>query len=474
MFKLVSRTPSPVHGRATMRWTPVSRAATLAVMCLSTSWTGMARAENLMDLYVAAKGYDATYLSAKAQAESVQYQVEQAHALFRPALNLQGSVTRSHYDSDVSVPPIYQQFLGVNSYNANVTSKKLALQARQSIYNASDSAKVDQAEQSMVVAQADLKTAEDDLAARLAQAYFDVLAAQDVLTTTQANQKALAEQLASAKRSFEVGNATITDTREAQARYDLAAAQEIAATNDLHIKRITLDQLVGRNDVKPQPLIAPTDLNGLASGEMEDWVTKAQDAPTIRKATAALDVARLEIDKAKAGHLPTVAAVASVQQVDADSASDSARQSAGAGTTSAIGVELNMPLYSGGSVQNRVKEVLKLEEKAERDLDNAKRSVALATRQAYSVLQSGLAQVKALEAAEASAKLALEATQLGYRVGVRINKDVLDAQTALASTQKDLYKARYDVIVASVKLKQVTGVLRPEDLTELNKMIVQP
>jgi outer membrane protein len=231
---------------------------------------------------------------------------------------------------------------------------------------------------------------------------------------------------------------------------------------------------VGRNDVKPQPLIAPTDLNGLASGEMEDWVTKAQDAPTIRQATAALDVARLELDKAKAGHLPTVAAVASIQQVDADSTSDSARQSAGAGTTSAIGVELNMPLYSGGSVQNRVKEVLKLEEKAERDLDNAKRSVALATRQGYSVLQSGLAQVKALEAAEASAKLALEATQLGYRVGVRINKDVLDAQTALASTQKDLYKARYDVIVASVKLKQVAGVLRPEDLTELNKMIVQP
>jgi len=153
--------------------------------------------------------------------------------------------------------------------------------------------------------------------------------------------------------------------------------------------------------------------------------------------------------------------------------SSSVQAATTSGTTASVGVELNMPLYAGGAIQNRVKEVLALSDKAERDVDNAKRSVSLATRQAFSGVQSGLAQVKAYEAAEASAKLALEATQLGYRVGVRINKDVLDAQTAVSSTQKDLYKARYDVIVGSIKLKQAAGTLKPDDLVELNKLVAK-
>jgi len=309
------------------------------------------------------------------------------------------------------------------------------------------------------------------LAARLAQAYFDVLGAQDVLTTTQANKKALAEQLASAKRNFEVGNSTITDTREAQARHDLAGAQEIAATNDLRVKRIALDQLVGRPDVKPSPLRTPVNLDALTPGQMDDWVAQTTTAPTVRKAEMALNVAKLEIDKARAGHLPTVDAVANVLRSSTDTSSYSAKASAAPGTLASIGVELNMALYAGNAIQNRIREVLSLQEKAERDVDNARRTVSLGTRQAFSGVQSGLAQVKAYEAAEASAKLALEATQLGYRVGVRINKDVLDAQTALSNTQKDLYKARYDVIVGSVKLRQASGTLKADDLNELNKLL---
>lgn len=130
-----------------------------------------------------------------------------------------------------------------------------------------------------------------------------------------------------------------------------------------------------------------------------------------------------------------------------------------------------MPLFAGFATTNRIKETAALITKSERDLDNARRSVALATRQAYFGVQSGHAQVKALEAAESSARLALEATQLGYRVGVRVNKDVLDAQTALSSTQKDLYKARYDVIVGTMKLRQASGSLKAEDLDTLNKLL---
>ncbi|WP_369796123.1 TolC family outer membrane protein [Aquabacterium sp. NJ1] len=466
MSKSVKSATQPLGQRVAARWRPLALATATAVLSLA-GWTH-AQAESLVDLYQAAKGYDAAYLSAKAQADSVQYQVDQAYALLRPSLGLKASINRSHFESSIDIPPAYA---GIYPSSTNATSKTGGLAAKMPLLNRADAAKVDQAEQSLEAAKADLTIAENDLAARLTQAYFDVLAAQDVLTTTQANKKALAEQLASAKRNFEVGNATITDTREAQARFDLASAQEIAATNDLQVKRIALDQLVGRKDVTPSPLLTPANLDALAPGQMDDWVAQTSASPVVRKAEVGLKVAKLEIDKAKAGNWPTLDAVANLSRTKIDSSTFQATTSSG--TNASIGIELNMPLYAGGAIQNRVKEVLSLSDKAERDVDNAKRSVALATRQAFSGVQSGLAQVKAYEAAEASAKLALEATQLGYRVGVRINKDVLDAQTALSSTQKDLYKARYDVIVGSIKLKQAAGTLKPEDLVELNKLVAK-
>jgi len=207
---------------------------------------------------------------------------------------------------------------------------------------------------------------------------------------------------------------------------------------------------------------------------VDEWTAQTVQSTVVRKAEVGLALAKLETAKARAGHYPTLDATASIARTDIDSnsqAATTAQVAGNAGTSSAIGLELNMPLFAGFAVQNKIKEALVLEEKAEHDLDNAKRSVTLGTRQAFLGVQSGMAQVKAYEAAEGSAKLALEATQLGYRVGVRINKDVLDAQNLLANTQKDLYKARYDVLVASMKLRQASGSLKPEDLDSFNKLL---
>lgn len=461
-------TPLPQRAPSVRRRrSAVSRA--IAVMAAGALASGMAQADNLLELYEAAKLYDAAYLAARAQAESAYSKADQAKALVRPSLSLQASITRTDFNSSASAQTTVPGASG--SYDSNTTNKRAGLLARQTVYNADSFARLDQADQSRLVADADLQVASQDLAVRVTQAYFDVLGAQDVLSTAQANKAALAEQLAAAKRSFEVGNSTITDTREAQARHDLATAQELAAANELRVKRITLDQLVGRANVVPNPLRTPATLDSLAPGEMEEWVNQAQGSPNVLKASAGLEAAKLEIRRARAGHLPTLDAVASLQRTDIDSSNQLARTSGGAGTSAAIGLEMNMSLYAGNSVQNRIAEVLKLQEKAEHDLDNAKRQVTLGTRQAYLGVQSGLAQVKAYEAAESSAKLALEATQLGYRVGVRINKDVLDAQTQLSNTQKDLFRSRYDVIVGSVKLRQASGVLTQDDLAELNKLL---
>jgi outer membrane protein len=474
-------TPSDRHSRGGACRTPFVPGLSLQRGAIALAiWGSLSavHAETLVELHQAAKAYDAAYLSAKTQAEATQYQVEQAYGLARPSLGLQAGINRSRYDSSESPDPALAAQAAAQgkklSYDTMATNMRLTLQGKYTLYNAVNDAKIEQAEQQLKVVESDLKIAESDLTARLAKAYFDVLSAQDVLTATQTNKKAVAEQLASAKRSFEVGNATITDTREAQARFDLAEAQEIYATNDLSFKRIALDQVVGRSNVKPAPLRPPYKLDGLAPGEMEDWVTRAADGPVIRKANIGLDTTRIELDKARSGHLPTLDLVGSLGRSKVDSANATYNVNAGAGTTGLIGLELNLPLYTGGATQNRVNEVSKLLVKAESDRDNAMRTTTLATRQAYTAVQSGLAQVKALEAAETSAKLALEATQLGYKVGVRINKDVLDAFNFVANTQRDLYRYRYDVIVASVKLKQAAGTLRDEDIEELNRMLVQP
>jgi len=437
-----------------MRSTSTGLSLNLSVLAASLllALPGLASAQSLKSLYEAARAYDASYLSAKALADSAQYKAEQAEALMRPSAAATASATTSQTDT----PSI--NFKGSNTVSG-------ALSGKYPLFNKGNVATVAQARKALVSAQADLDTAEQDLIVRLSQAYFDVLGAQDALAT---------EQLASAKRNFEVGTATITDTREAQAKFDLATATEIAAENDLRTKRIALDTLVGTTGVAPKPLTVPVALPQPAPANAEEWVTVAdQQHPSVRRARLGMDVALLETEKARAGQLPTVDAVASLSGSDARGSLPNYSRSAGTTTVATVGVQLNYTLFSGGAVQNRIKETLSLEEKARNDLEAARRGVAQGTRVAYFGVQSGLAQVKALEAAESSSKLALEATQLGYKVGVRVNLDVLNSQTQLFTTQRDLAKARYDVIMGSLKLRQASGQLAPADVDTINALLAK-
>lgn len=204
-------------------------------------------------------------------------------------------------------------------------------------------------------------------------------------------------------------------------------------------------------------------------GDVEQWVSEADTLhPQVRKARLGLDVATLETEKARANELPTLDVVASLGAVRATAR----RWPSAASPRSSIGLQLNWPLYTGGATQNRIKETLSLEEKSRNDLEAARRFVALNTRQAYNGVQSLLAQVTALEAAESSTKLALEATQLGYKVGVRVNLDVLNAQTTLFATQRDLAKARYDVLVNALRLRQASGQLALPDVERINRLLL--
>lgn len=443
-------------------------------LALALGFAGAARADDLLQVYQAARAFDATYLAARAQAESAPFRTEQARALNRPSVGLSSSAAVNS-----SNPPA-NAFSTANPSGATVGSNTASatLRGTQPLFNRSNSATIAQAEKQLEVSRVDLETAEQDLIVRVAQAYFDVLAAQDTLSTTRQSKAAITEQLASAKRNFEVGTATITDTREAQARFDLATAQEIQAENDLRTKRIALDQLVGKPNVTPNPLVAPVTLPQTTPANVDEWVGTAESQhPGVRRAQLGLDIARLEIDKARAGHLPTVDAVASVgptyNRISSGPALVQAAQPPGTTMNASIGVQLNVPLFTGFSVQNRIRETLLLEEKSSNDLAAARRGAAQATRQAFFGVQSLQAQVKALEAAESSSRLALDATQLGYKVGVRVNLDVLNAQTLVYQTQRDLARARYDVLLTSLRLRQAAGTLSPEDLARLNQLVAK-
>ncbi len=451
------RTKRPNHPAPGRQPRPRAWQVLVSVAALQCALAGPASAQSLVQVYEAAHDYDAAYLAVRSQAESAEFAAAQAEALRRPSAGLVAGVNRSQIDSSR---------LGSGS----TTTREANINARQSLYNRASSSTIDQAYRSLDIARASLQAAEQDLLVRATQAYFDVLASQDTVAFAQTNRTAISEQLAAAKRNFEVGTATITDTREAQARSDLATAQEIAAENELRTRQAALDQLVGRSGVAPKPLATPVKLPELV-GSVDDWLAQTEtEHPLIRQAQLGLDIAQLETEKARAGHLPTVDLVGSV-----GTGRDTGRFATSPGTTSqaTVGVELNLPLFSGFAVQNRIKETLALEERARNDLDGARRSVHLGTRQAFLAVQSGVAQVQALEAAESSSLLALESTQLGYRVGVRVNLDVLNAQTQLFQTRRDLARARYDVLVGTLQLRQAVGRLTPADLQAVEALLAR-
>jgi len=419
----------------------------------------LAQAQSLLELYDSARAFDANYQSARLQYDANLARAAQAKAGILPTAGLSAGVTRTGFDN--TNPPI----------NSSFNSQSATLSATQPLYRPANWATYEQGKSQVELARAQLEAAEQDLIVRTAQAYFDVLAAQDTLAFVQAQKTAVDEQLAFAKRNFEVGTSTITDTREAQARFDLVTAQEIAANNDLHIKQIALDQLVGKIGAYPKSLRAPVVLAPVVPADVDAWVQQSQSVhPGIRQAQSGLDIAELEVQKAEAGHKPTLDLTASYN-VTHDPSNLAQSGISSRANTSGIGVLLNVPLFAGFATQNHVRETLSLRDKAQSDLEGARRAVALGTRTAFFGMLSGQSQVTALEAAERSSQSALDANKLGYQVGVRINIDVLNAQSQLYQTKRDLAQARYNVLLGDLRLRQASGSLTPEDLQPINAML---
>lgn len=430
-------------------------------LSLALAWAvaGSAQAQSLLQMYETAKGHDATYAAAKAQAEATQAKAAQAKASLLPTVG--AGYTQSKVNSER---------VATGETMADYTGKTTAISASMPLFRMGNIASFQQGQKSAALAAAQLSAAEQDLIVRAAQAYFDVLTSTQALASVQAQKKAVAEQLAAAKRNFEVGTKTIVDTRQAQAQYDLVVAQELNAENDLRTKKLALDQLVGTNNQQPLPLNTAKPLQAPLPADAEQWVQQALANNTnLKQLQVAYDVAKLETTKAQAGHMPTLDLTASVAQNRYSGATVPASNFDS--NVRSVGLSLNIPLFAGFAVQNRVKETVALEEQARSSLEAGQRSVEQGTRTAYFGLLSGLSQVKALEAALASAQSVVDATKLGYQVGVNTNVDVLSSQSQLAQTQRDLTAARHNVLLGQLKLRQAAGTLVAEDLKNLNDLL---
>ena len=434
------------------------RAAGVAVAVAAGLMAAGAGAADLEQVYRDALTYDATLAGARASLEAGREKLPQGRAGLLPSVNLTGNTNWNQVD--------------VNHFNrtGNYNSNGWQVQLTQPLFRWQNWVQYKQGEMQAALADAQYQLAVQDLTLRASQAYFDVLGAQDVLAAAQALNEANTQQLALAKKSFEVGTVTITDVHEAQSRADLSSAQVIAAESDLAVKRHALLVLTGKE---------PDSLKGLRKGvalsrpdptDIQSWVAAAEASNLSVQANQLVsEIATREVERNRAGHLPTVDMVAS--RGNTATSNPLGNFSAYNTDSTVVGLQLAVPLFQGGATNSRVREASALREKAVSDLDNARRTAAQSARQAYLGVTSGLAQVKAFEAAQVSSRSALDANKLGYEVGVRINIDVLNAQSQLFDTQQKLAKARYDTLMAQLKLKAAAGTLGDEDIKAINALL---
>ncbi len=474
-----------------------SKPLTLLPLVLAMGLASTAQAQSLMELYRAAQGYDSAYQAAQAQFTATSAKVDQAQALYAPSVNFQAGLKRGWEQGGAKTDSTSQAGLPYSTTDSTSdkaqTDGTLGVQLSQPLYNRVNEVVISQAQRGVAIAEAGLRATGQDLMVRVSAAYFDVLAAADSLAFVRAQKAAVAEQLASAKRNFEVGTATITDTREAQARFDLVIAQEIAAENDLTIKKSLLNQQVGTTDAQPVGVRLPLVLPAVAGNEAEWTASTEQNQAQVQSKRIELELAQLESEKSRASTAPSVALSAALGKSIPWGGTSTSSTSTGVlstgqaysnsvsgsntrpndGQSASVGVTLTIPLFTGRTLDAKLKETVSLEEKARNDLETTRRNALQTTRTAFYGVQSGMGQVKAFEAAEVSSQSALDANKLGYQVGVRINIDVLNSQSQLFDTKAKLAKARYDVLVGGLKLRQAAGTLAETHLQEVNDLLAK-
>ena len=429
-------------------------------LCLAVASVSAAPAfsAGLADIHRLAQQHDAAFAAARQSHRAGLERLPLARAAILPSVALTANLSRNQTDTSVSPAVSYSPY----GYTLSLT---------QPLYAPGVWAGVEQGRLQAEQAGIALRRAEQDLILRTAQAYFEVLKTESALTVVKAQQAAIAEQLAQARLGFEVGVATITDSHEAQARFDLTRAQEIEAANAVEVRRRALEKIIQ----SPLPALAVWSAvstpPGVGDKPLTEWIRQAEaTSPPVRLAQIDEQIAREGVGRVRADDRPKVNLSASF--------SDSRNTYLSTGTidtqAAKLGVDLTWPLYDGGRTDAGLREAQAGLDKARSDLEERRRQAGLEAREAYLGLVAGLARVKALEAAVQSSQLQIQSTRTGLEVGIRTRVDVLNAQQQLAAASRDLDAARYDLLLTGLKLKAAVGDLTEADLTAVDARLKTP
>jgi outer membrane protein len=438
-----------------------------AFMATVALWASPASAEpkpqSLVDIYNMALQHDQKLASALSANQAAQELIEQGKALYRPAVT---------FNAATNAAQINIRYLGSNlpfpSGSRSYEGYQYGVEARQPLFRMQNLVQMEQLHTQVSQADKQLHLSQQNLLLRSTENYFAVLLAQDKLNLILAQKAAIVRQLEEAKTRFDVGSATITDANEAQARYDLISAQEIAQQAAVEIARRTIQEMTGE---LPQTLATvKTDLkpNNL-SQSLSQWLEVAADNNlNIQIQQDIAKYAEQEIARTQAEHLPTLDAVANYTETYANGSSYGFGSNLSSGV---IGVQLQVPLYQGGATSSRVRQASINKQKALDDVNQARRQTELETQRAYLNLTTSIAQVSAYNQALVSNQSQLDSTHISYEAGIRNSVEYLNAQQQLFSAKRDLLEARYQYLINIVRLKTIAGIINEEDIADINQQL---
>jgi outer membrane protein len=459
------------------------RARILAACGLGLAST-VASSADLLQVYQQALQNDPQIREAEANRLASREAKPQALAALLPQLNASGAYTKTDSDSSgvrvqqVDVNDPNSPFIPRQSFvTSDSSNRQYQIQLRQTVFRWDQWTTLKRADEQVAQAEADYQAAQQDLISRTAQRYFDVLAAQDTVDAAQATLEAFSRQLEQADKRFEVGLIAITDVQEARAAHDQAAAAVIQAKRTLATARELLRELTGE---AVDTLATPIDdipLKTPAPENEDQWVTMAQEQNLrVISARLASDIAKEDVRIARAGHLPTIDLVGT--HFDSDTFGEGTIQTGSSGSITnppngtqkydAIGIQVTVPIFSGGATQSRVRQNVYLHRAARERLERAHRETERATRDAYLGVISEISRVQALKQALESSRTAIQATEAGFEVGTRTTVDVLDSRRQLFEAQTNYSRSRYDYIINVLNLQLASGTLNRGDLEEIN------
>jgi protease secretion system outer membrane protein len=345
-------------------------------------------------------------------------------------------------------------------------SRSAAVQVRQTLFNLDAYARYRQGAAQTKEAAARFELNSADVIVRVVSAYADALYASDQLRLTEAQRDAYVEHMRVNKRLFEKGEGTKTDVLEVQARLDLAEAQVIEGRDAVKAALETLEGVVGMPVDRLTGLSPDFRVLPLEPAAFEDWRRLAMESnPELKSARATIEVQQQEVRKAYAGHAPRVDLVGTYSRDDAASISTYQQDT----VNRTVGIQINIPLYSGGQVSAVARQAVATRERARSELDARTNKVLVELRKAHSIVLSSLAKVDALEKAVASGTLLVKATEQSIKGGVRINLDLLNAQQQLVTSQRDLAQARYGYLLGLMRMKAASGTLTAADIYDLSR-----